>query len=341
VIASSRRTPDETDSSLTNLDQADLARSPRVRAAAQLRRKTIRQLDHPHLVAVLLAEQRHGVVLVHGHVDGHVLDGLDLRVGQHLAVHDRLNLFQLLIGHLRKVRKVEAQPLRMHRRPGLLHMRAQHLPQRRVQQMRPRMIAPDRVAPLAIHDGAHVIADRQRLLEQSLVRAHALHRQHAALNLGDGRIPIRRGEPARIARLPARVAVKAGLIEHHLHQIARRAAGTPTPSFTIASTSAPVAVSACSPETPSSANRDKPGWPISGSRPSNCARAGLLLGAGGFEAFLIEDRRRHRGSIDHEIQRQTISLVEVESLSRRDAVEFRESDSSCFQIFETQTSFLK
>jgi hypothetical protein len=69
---------------------------------------------------------------------------------------------EFFIGHLRKVRKVEAQPVRMHRRPSLLHMRAQHLPQRRVQQMRSGVIAPDRVAPLAVHYGAHMIADRKR-----------------------------------------------------------------------------------------------------------------------------------------------------------------------------------
>ena len=108
----------------------------------------------------------------------------------------------------------------MHRRPGLLHMRPQHLSERRVQQMRPRMIPPDRVAPFLINDSPHMIANRKRLLEQSLVRPHSLHRQHATLNLGDSRISIRRRKPPRIARLPARVAIKARLIEHHLHQLA-------------------------------------------------------------------------------------------------------------------------
>ena len=83
------------------------------------------------------------------------------------------------------MRKIEAQPVRMHRRPRLLHMRAQNLPQRRVQQMRPGMVAPDRVAPHSIHNRIHAIAHRQVLLQNRLVRAHALHRQHAADNLGD------------------------------------------------------------------------------------------------------------------------------------------------------------
>ena len=107
-------------------------------------------------------------------------------------------------------------------RTGLLYVRAQNLAQRRVEQVGAGVVAADGVAALAIHHGAHVIADGKRLLEQSLVRAYALHRQHAALNLGDGRIPVGRGEPAGIARLPAGVAVEAGLIEHNFDQIAGR-----------------------------------------------------------------------------------------------------------------------
>ena len=179
MIASSRRTPEETDPSLTILISPISPVAACVRPAAKLRRKSIRQLHHAHLVAVLLSKQRHRVVLVHSHVDRHILQRLHPRIGQHLAVHNRLNLFQLLIGHLRKVRKIKAQPIRMHRRPSLLHMRPQHLPQRRMQQMRPGMIPPDRVAPIPIHHRAHMIANRKRHLEQSLVRPHPLHRQHA------------------------------------------------------------------------------------------------------------------------------------------------------------------
>ncbi len=60
-------------------------------------------------------------------------------------------------------------------------MRAQHLAQRRMQQMRAGMVAPDRIAPLSIDHGIHVVAHRQRLLQHRLVRPHPLHRQHAAV----------------------------------------------------------------------------------------------------------------------------------------------------------------
>ncbi len=52
------------------------------------------------------------MVLVHGHIDGHVFKGFDLGVGQHFAVDDGLDLFEFLVGHLGEVGKVEAQARR-------------------------------------------------------------------------------------------------------------------------------------------------------------------------------------------------------------------------------------
>jgi hypothetical protein len=74
------------------LEQSDLARGRSVRAAAELGRKTVAEAHHAHLVAVLLSEERHRVVFVHRHVDRNVFQSLDLRVGQHLAIDDVLNL---------------------------------------------------------------------------------------------------------------------------------------------------------------------------------------------------------------------------------------------------------
>ena len=110
--------------------------------------------------------------------------------GEHLAIDNVFDLLQFFVGNLREVRKIEAQPVGMHRRTGLLHMRAQHLPQRRVQQVRAGVVAPDGVAPYAIHDGVHVVAHSEVLLENCLVRAHALHGQHAADDFGDGGVAV-------------------------------------------------------------------------------------------------------------------------------------------------------
>ena len=95
-----------------NFDEADFAGGRGVRAAAELGREAVRKLDDAHLVAILFAEESHGVVLVHGHVDGHVFEGFDAGVGEDLAVDDRLDLCELFVGDLGEVREVEAEARR-------------------------------------------------------------------------------------------------------------------------------------------------------------------------------------------------------------------------------------
>ena len=72
--------------------------------------------------------------------------GLDRRVLQDLLVDDLLDLEQLLARERREVHEVEPQPIRRDERPRLLDVRAEHLPQRRVQQVRGGVVAPRRVA---------------------------------------------------------------------------------------------------------------------------------------------------------------------------------------------------
>ena len=49
------------------------------------------------------------MVLVHGHVDGHVFEGFDLGVGEDFAVDDVFDLLQFFVGDLGEVGEVEAQ----------------------------------------------------------------------------------------------------------------------------------------------------------------------------------------------------------------------------------------
>ncbi len=99
-------------------------------------------------------------------------------------------------------------------------MRAEHLAQRGMQQVRAGVIAADGVAACAIDDGVDVVADRKRLLEQGFVRADALHGKNAAGDFGDGGVAIGRGEPAGVADLAAGVAVEAGVVEDDFDLIA-------------------------------------------------------------------------------------------------------------------------
>ena len=63
------------------------------------------------------------------------------RVGQDLGVDDRLDLADLLVGHRRVVGEVEARALGVDQRALLLHVRAEHLAQRLVHQVRGAVVA--------------------------------------------------------------------------------------------------------------------------------------------------------------------------------------------------------
>ena len=63
------------------------------------------------------------------------------RVLQDLGVDDRLDAADLVVGHRRVVREVEARLVGIDERALLLHVRAEHLAQRLVHQVRGRVVA--------------------------------------------------------------------------------------------------------------------------------------------------------------------------------------------------------
>ena len=95
--------------------------------------------DDAHLVAIFLAEQRHGT-LGNGGIDRHQPRG-DRIVLQHDLVGHGLDLGNLVGRHRLVVGEVEAQPVGLHQRALLRHMGAQRDAQRLVQQMGGRVMA--------------------------------------------------------------------------------------------------------------------------------------------------------------------------------------------------------
>ena len=320
LMASTRRTPEETDAFAGQLEQADFAGGRGVRAAAELGREAVGQLHHAHLVAVLLAEQRHGVVLVHGHVDGHVLERFDLGVGQDFAVDDVFDFLRVLRRRpARSGRSRSAGGRDATARAGLLDVRAQHLAQRGMQQVRAGVVAADGVAAFAVDHGVDVIADGEVLLEDGLVRAHALHRQDAAGDLGNGGVAVRRQETAGVADLAAGVAVEAGVIEHDFDLIAGFGGGNAHAvlddgeHFAVGGGRAAVAF-----EDGLGQIAEGGAGGSSGCRPSRRRGRGPALRRGRLEAFVRSkfDAGIARG-IDHEVERKAKGLVEVKGLGRR------------------------
>ena len=124
-------------------EQSDVAGRSDVGAAAQFEAESGNR-DDPHLVAVLLAEERHRP-RGNRFIGGSDL-GVDRGVLHDLFVDDALDAIEVVAADRLEVHEVEAQPVRRDERPGLFDMSAEHLAQRRVEQMCGGVIAAGRVA---------------------------------------------------------------------------------------------------------------------------------------------------------------------------------------------------
>src|SRR5579871_4845812 len=99
-------------------------------------------------------------------------------------------------------------------------MLAQNLTQRRMQQMRPRMV-PLRCQPIRrIDNRIDRIPHSNRLIRPHLMRKHTLHRLGRTTHLSDNRVVILRIQPTHIANLSTRVRIEASRVEHNLTQLA-------------------------------------------------------------------------------------------------------------------------
>ena len=121
-------------------------------ATAQFDRST--GFEHAHDVAVLVAEEGDRAERL-----GLVLRGLeDARraVAERLGVRDTFDFWICSARDRVVVREVEPQPIGTDHGTGLLHVVAEHVPQRVVQQVGGGVVATDRVAALASMDAVAV-----------------------------------------------------------------------------------------------------------------------------------------------------------------------------------------
>ncbi len=124
---------------------------------------------------------------------------------------------QLLRRHRLEVREVEAQPVGRDQRALLLYVRAEHLAQRRVQQVRRAVIERGRLASLPVHLGLERVAEADRSLHQL---ADMRVRRAALLRVAHDEAHVTAAQLARIAHLAAGLGVERGAIEHHLALVA-------------------------------------------------------------------------------------------------------------------------
>jgi hypothetical protein len=169
--------------------EADIAGAPHMGAATQLQRPgpvgagiggRSAHGDHAHLLAVFLAEQRHGAGL-HRLLDLH-------HPGRHLVVLEDDGIGQILDGrhllcrHRLGVGEVEAQPVGRDQRALLGDVIAQHLAQRSMDQMGRGMIGAHRAAPGMID----LELERHARLDNACLDTAEMHPQIAGALLGVG-----------------------------------------------------------------------------------------------------------------------------------------------------------
>ena len=206
-------------------EHRDVAGARDVRAAAEFDRVRrvgfrhgIAEAQHAHFIAVLLAEQRHRA-------------RLDRLVRRHHAdfrrsvladdgVHFGLDRFDVLARHRRGVREVETEIVGLDQRALLRDVLAQTVAQRRMQQVRRRMVGADLGAAHAVDLQFGDVADLGR------PRDHlADMREHIAgalLHVVDAETPAAGEEDlALVARLAAAFGVERRLVEHEFGLVAR------------------------------------------------------------------------------------------------------------------------
>ena len=193
-----------------DLEQPQISAARHVGTATQLNGE-IADAEYSHPGAVFLAEQRHGARgarLLQGHDAG-----LHRQVGADAGVDQLLNRGQLRLVQRFEVGEVEPQPLRLHQRPLLGHMLAQHLAQRGMQQVGRGVVAGDVAAPLGIHPRFQPVAQLQGAGgDAAEMEIHA-----ATLTAGIGYLEagIRRTQLPAVSHLPAGLAIEGGGIQHH------------------------------------------------------------------------------------------------------------------------------
>ena len=134
-----------------------------------------------------------------------------------VLVHQVLDVEQVLLAQPRVVSEVKAQAVRRDQRTGLLDVRPQRLPQRRVEQVRRGVIPPRRIPPLGIDHGGDHVSHPKSLARHGLVDDQSAHRMIRVQNVRNFVVRPRRNEMARIAHLPARLGIERRVVENNFH----------------------------------------------------------------------------------------------------------------------------
>ena len=154
-----------------------------VRPATQLQ-AIVANLDDAYLVPILIAEEGQSahlqrvVQLPMRHLDGTVLP--------HAFVDHLFDAEDVAVRKSSGMRKIEAQAVRGHQGAGLLDMVAEHLSERGMQHMRPRMIQRDGLPAGRLNAcQQHIVQAHTATGDQGAMDRQAVHRSLRILDFQD------------------------------------------------------------------------------------------------------------------------------------------------------------
>ena len=142
----------------SDVERPDVAQGPHMGAAAQLHRMAA-GFEHPHQLSVLLPEEGDRADLP-GMVEGGLVVAARL-VAEHFGVDQVLHVGDLLRREGLVVAEVETETVGTDPRSLLLHVVAEHLAQRPVQDVGGGVVAPDAGPAIGVHRRGDLVPDSQ------------------------------------------------------------------------------------------------------------------------------------------------------------------------------------
>ena len=267
-----------------------------MRAATQFDRVAAR-LQHPHDIAVLVAEEGDRTELLGG-----LHRGLEMATGtvvEHLGIDAILDLGDLFRGEALVVAEVETKSVGPDIGTLLLHVFAQHLAQRMVKDVGGSVVAPDRRTSVVVDGGGDDLARLEAAGAGDLVDVDS---RHAIPGVGDIDRDATTGDRARVADLAARLRIERGAVEHQGVVVDIEDGGLGGGLVAAGEVGLAVLVDECREVTGVAGGCDL----------ASLLGEALLFGHGGSEAVFVDLDTAFTGDLLGDLERETVGVVEQE-----------------------------
>ena len=192
-----------------NLEETDVASSLDMSATAELDGRA--ELDDANLVAILLAEERHGTKFA-SLLNRHGALLLKRHIGANFEIDKVLNLCEFLISHLLEVAEVETEGVGGHKRAFLLDVRTEDLAESLLHEVGCRVVIGDELTAVCVN------LDVDRLIKDGGKLRRDMRNEVILLDgVNDANLLARRvTDDASVTNLTTALAIERSAVKHNL-----------------------------------------------------------------------------------------------------------------------------